>query len=170
MYYFITAFLVVFQTFNASLLLVEGLGKSELCLHMVQAFLVWPGFVFVWTSMSLLNHDCQPNCVMIFEGKRLTLRAVKVIRPCEEVPVHPYTLTYTLFPARLVLFLLFFFTLSHSHTPYFTLALSFSKWPGTFKCMGSRRKWNGWVSAVTGPKKTLPIFFWGKSFLFIYLF
>ncbi|ROJ78795.1 Histone-lysine N-methyltransferase SMYD3, partial [Anabarilius grahami] len=41
-------------------------------------------------SMSLLNHDCQPNCVMIFKGKRLTLRAVRVIRPCEEL-----TISYT---------------------------------------------------------------------------
>uniref|UniRef100_A0A9J8CTZ8 [histone H3]-lysine(4) N-trimethyltransferase n=1 Tax=Cyprinus carpio carpio TaxID=630221 RepID=A0A9J8CTZ8_CYPCA len=41
--------------------------------------------VGLYPSMSLLNHDCQPNCVMIFEGKRLTLRAVRLIRPCEEV-------------------------------------------------------------------------------------
>ncbi|CAM4648661.1 unnamed protein product [Leuciscus chuanchicus] len=46
--------------------------------------------VGLYPSMSLLNHDCQPNCVMIFEGKRLTLRAVKVIRPCEEL-----TISYT---------------------------------------------------------------------------
>ncbi|KAK7142680.1 hypothetical protein R3I94_012132 [Phoxinus phoxinus] len=43
--------------------------------------------VGLYPSMSLLNHDCQPNCVMIFEGKRLTLRAVKVIRPCEELTI-----------------------------------------------------------------------------------
>uniref|UniRef100_A0A673IXH8 [histone H3]-lysine(4) N-trimethyltransferase n=1 Tax=Sinocyclocheilus rhinocerous TaxID=307959 RepID=A0A673IXH8_9TELE len=41
--------------------------------------------VGLYLSMSLLNHDCQPNCVMISEGKRLTLRAVRLIRPCEEV-------------------------------------------------------------------------------------
>ncbi|XP_077095121.1 histone-lysine N-methyltransferase SMYD3 [Siphateles boraxobius] len=46
--------------------------------------------VGLYPSMSLLNHDCHPNCVMIFEGKRLTLRAVKVIRPCEEL-----TISYT---------------------------------------------------------------------------
>ncbi|KAG1973171.1 histone-lysine N-methyltransferase SMYD3 [Pimephales promelas] len=46
--------------------------------------------VGLYPSMSLLNHDCRPNCVMIFEGKRLTLRAVKVIRPCEEL-----TISYT---------------------------------------------------------------------------
>uniref|UniRef100_A0A673M881 [histone H3]-lysine(4) N-trimethyltransferase n=1 Tax=Sinocyclocheilus rhinocerous TaxID=307959 RepID=A0A673M881_9TELE len=41
--------------------------------------------VGLYPSMPLLTHDCQPNCVMIFEGKRLTLRAVRLIRPCEEV-------------------------------------------------------------------------------------
>ncbi|XP_056112125.1 histone-lysine N-methyltransferase SMYD3 [Rhinichthys klamathensis goyatoka] len=46
--------------------------------------------VGLYPSMSLLNHDCHPNCVMIFEGKRLTLRAVKVIGPCEEL-----TISYT---------------------------------------------------------------------------
>uniref|UniRef100_A0A8C2HJT9 [histone H3]-lysine(4) N-trimethyltransferase n=1 Tax=Cyprinus carpio TaxID=7962 RepID=A0A8C2HJT9_CYPCA len=46
--------------------------------------------VGLYPSMSLLNHDCQPNCVMIFEGKRLTLRAVRLIRPCEEL-----TISYT---------------------------------------------------------------------------
>uniref|UniRef100_A0A671RYC4 SET and MYND domain containing 3 n=1 Tax=Sinocyclocheilus anshuiensis TaxID=1608454 RepID=A0A671RYC4_9TELE len=46
--------------------------------------------VGLYLSMSLLNHDCQPNCVMIFEGKRLTLRAVRLIRPCEEL-----TISYT---------------------------------------------------------------------------
>ncbi|XP_073783522.1 histone-lysine N-methyltransferase SMYD3 isoform X2 [Danio rerio] len=40
--------------------------------------------------MSLLNHDCQPNCIMMFEGKRLTLRAVRVIRSAEEL-----TISYT---------------------------------------------------------------------------
>ncbi|RXN27354.1 histone-lysine N-methyltransferase SMYD3-like protein [Labeo rohita] len=46
--------------------------------------------VGLYPSMSLLNHDCQPNCVMIFEGKRLTLRAVRLIKPCEEL-----TISYT---------------------------------------------------------------------------
>uniref|UniRef100_A0A672PFW5 [histone H3]-lysine(4) N-trimethyltransferase n=1 Tax=Sinocyclocheilus grahami TaxID=75366 RepID=A0A672PFW5_SINGR len=46
--------------------------------------------VGLYLSMSLLNQDCQPNCVMIFEGKRLTLRAVRLIRPCEEL-----TISYT---------------------------------------------------------------------------
>uniref|UniRef100_A0A673MCS3 [histone H3]-lysine(4) N-trimethyltransferase n=1 Tax=Sinocyclocheilus rhinocerous TaxID=307959 RepID=A0A673MCS3_9TELE len=46
--------------------------------------------VGLYPSMPLLTHDCQPNCVMIFEGKRLTLRAVRLIRPCEEL-----TISYT---------------------------------------------------------------------------
>ncbi|XP_051723627.1 histone-lysine N-methyltransferase SMYD3 [Ctenopharyngodon idella] len=43
--------------------------------------------VGLYPSMSLLNHNCQPNCVMMFEGKRLELRAVRVIRPCEELTI-----------------------------------------------------------------------------------
>ncbi|XP_055029268.2 histone-lysine N-methyltransferase SMYD3 [Misgurnus anguillicaudatus] len=46
--------------------------------------------VGLYPSMSLLNHDCQPNCVMMFEGKRLMLRAVRVIGACEEL-----TISYT---------------------------------------------------------------------------
>ncbi|XP_051503013.1 histone-lysine N-methyltransferase SMYD3 isoform X1 [Myxocyprinus asiaticus] len=46
--------------------------------------------VGLYPSMSLLNHDCQPNCVMVFEGKKLTLRAVRFIRTCEEL-----TISYT---------------------------------------------------------------------------
>uniref|UniRef100_A0A3B5LW73 [histone H3]-lysine(4) N-trimethyltransferase n=1 Tax=Xiphophorus couchianus TaxID=32473 RepID=A0A3B5LW73_9TELE len=34
--------------------------------------------------LSLLNHDCRPNCVMVFEGERLQLRAVQDIRPKDE--------------------------------------------------------------------------------------
>ena len=36
-------------------------------------------------SLSLLNHDCRPNCVMVFEGTKLRLRAVRDISPDEEV-------------------------------------------------------------------------------------
>lgn len=46
--------------------------------------------VGLYPSMSLLNHDCQPNCVMIFEGKTLYLRAIKDIQPQEEL-----TISYT---------------------------------------------------------------------------
>ncbi|XP_030642992.1 histone-lysine N-methyltransferase SMYD3 [Chanos chanos] len=46
--------------------------------------------VGLYPSMSLLNHDCQPNCVMVFEGKRLQLRAVRDIQPQEEL-----TISYT---------------------------------------------------------------------------
>ncbi|KAG5265409.1 hypothetical protein AALO_G00242160 [Alosa alosa] len=52
---------------------------------------VWcsAGF-WVLQSMSLLNHDCQPNCVMMFEGKTLYLRAITDIQPQEEL-----TISYT---------------------------------------------------------------------------
>ncbi|KAA0710908.1 Histone-lysine N-methyltransferase SMYD3 [Triplophysa tibetana] len=46
--------------------------------------------VGLYPSMSLLNHDCRPNCVMMFEGKTLKLRAIRVIRACEEL-----TISYT---------------------------------------------------------------------------
>lgn len=36
-------------------------------------------------SLSLLNHDCRPNCVMVFERTKLQLRAVRDINPEEEV-------------------------------------------------------------------------------------
>ncbi|XP_053093470.1 histone-lysine N-methyltransferase SMYD3 isoform X2 [Pangasianodon hypophthalmus] len=38
----------------------------------------------LYPSMSLLNHDCRPNCVMMFVGKKLELRAVRRIQPFEE--------------------------------------------------------------------------------------
>ncbi|KAM4744920.1 histone-lysine N-methyltransferase SMYD3 isoform 2-T2 [Anableps anableps] len=43
--------------------------------------------VGLYLSLSLLNHDCQPNCVMVFEGKRLQLRAVRDISPKEEITI-----------------------------------------------------------------------------------
>ncbi|KAG9268984.1 histone-lysine N-methyltransferase SMYD3-like [Astyanax mexicanus] len=46
--------------------------------------------VGLYPSMSLLNHDCRPNCVMVFLGKRLQLRAVRNIQPTEEL-----TISYT---------------------------------------------------------------------------
>ncbi|XP_062379810.1 histone-lysine N-methyltransferase SMYD3 [Sardina pilchardus] len=46
--------------------------------------------VGLYPSMSLLNHDCQPNCVMMFEGKTLYLRAITDIQPQEEL-----TISYT---------------------------------------------------------------------------
>ncbi|XP_076834812.1 histone-lysine N-methyltransferase SMYD3 [Brachyhypopomus gauderio] len=46
--------------------------------------------VGIYPSMSLLNHDCQPNCVMVFVGKKLHLRAIRNIQPCEEL-----TISYT---------------------------------------------------------------------------
>ncbi|CAJ0929495.1 unnamed protein product, partial [Ranitomeya imitator] len=38
-----------------------------------------------YESMSLLNHSCDPNCVIVFDGTRLHLRTVKEIPQGEEV-------------------------------------------------------------------------------------
>ncbi|MED6270724.1 hypothetical protein CHARACLAT_013257, partial [Characodon lateralis] len=43
--------------------------------------------VGLYPSLSLLNHDCRPNCVMVFEGTRLQLRAVQDISPKEELTI-----------------------------------------------------------------------------------
>uniref|UniRef100_A0A3P9IQ01 [histone H3]-lysine(4) N-trimethyltransferase n=1 Tax=Oryzias latipes TaxID=8090 RepID=A0A3P9IQ01_ORYLA len=40
--------------------------------------------VGLYPSLSLLNHDCRPNCVMVFNGTELQLRAVQDIDPGEE--------------------------------------------------------------------------------------
>lgn len=41
----------------------------------------------LYPSMSLLNHSCDPNCVMVFEGKLLRLRAVQQIQQDEELTI-----------------------------------------------------------------------------------
>ncbi|KAJ7989133.1 hypothetical protein DPEC_G00316360 [Dallia pectoralis] len=43
--------------------------------------------VGLYPSMSLLNHDCRPNCVMLFQGKTLQLRAIRAIQPAEELTI-----------------------------------------------------------------------------------
>ncbi|XP_041644416.1 histone-lysine N-methyltransferase SMYD3 [Cheilinus undulatus] len=43
--------------------------------------------VGLYPSLSLLNHDCRPNCVMVFEGTRLQLRAVQDISAEEELTI-----------------------------------------------------------------------------------
>ncbi|XP_055363404.1 histone-lysine N-methyltransferase SMYD3 isoform X2 [Betta splendens] len=43
--------------------------------------------VGLYPSLSLLNHDCRPNCVMVFEGTTLHLRAVREINPEEELTI-----------------------------------------------------------------------------------
>nr|XP_057945190.1 histone-lysine N-methyltransferase SMYD3 [Doryrhamphus excisus] len=43
--------------------------------------------VGLYPSLSLLNHDCRPNCVMVFEGAKLHLRAVQDIKPGEELTI-----------------------------------------------------------------------------------
>ncbi|XP_034385427.1 histone-lysine N-methyltransferase SMYD3 isoform X1 [Cyclopterus lumpus] len=43
--------------------------------------------VGLYPSLSLLNHDCRPNCVMVFVGTKLQLRAVRDINPEEELTI-----------------------------------------------------------------------------------
>ncbi|KAK5935098.1 hypothetical protein CgunFtcFv8_020488 [Champsocephalus gunnari] len=43
--------------------------------------------VGLYPSLSLLNHDCRPNCVMVFVGTKLHLRAVRDINPKEELTI-----------------------------------------------------------------------------------
>ncbi|XP_057707356.1 histone-lysine N-methyltransferase SMYD3 [Corythoichthys intestinalis] len=43
--------------------------------------------VGLYPSLSLLNHDCRPNCVTVFEGTKLHLRAVRDIKPAEELTI-----------------------------------------------------------------------------------
>ncbi|XP_018412559.1 PREDICTED: histone-lysine N-methyltransferase SMYD3 [Nanorana parkeri] len=43
--------------------------------------------VGLYPSMSLLNHSCDPNCVIVFEGTCLQLRAVKKIPKGEELTI-----------------------------------------------------------------------------------
>ncbi|XP_073484122.1 histone-lysine N-methyltransferase SMYD3 [Aquarana catesbeiana] len=43
--------------------------------------------VGLYPSMSLLNHSCDPNCVIVFEGTCLQLRSVKKILKGEELTI-----------------------------------------------------------------------------------
>ncbi|XP_038617029.1 histone-lysine N-methyltransferase SMYD3 isoform X1 [Tachyglossus aculeatus] len=43
--------------------------------------------VGLYPSMSLLNHSCDPNCVIVFEGTSLFLRAVREIQTGEELTI-----------------------------------------------------------------------------------
>ncbi|KAM7118129.1 histone-lysine N-methyltransferase SMYD3 isoform 1-T1 [Ciconia maguari] len=43
--------------------------------------------VGLYPSMSLLNHSCDPNCVIIFEGYQLLLRSVREIQIGEELTI-----------------------------------------------------------------------------------
>lgn len=43
--------------------------------------------VGLYPSLSLLNHDCRPNCVMVFEGTNLQLRAVRDINARDELTI-----------------------------------------------------------------------------------
>lgn len=39
----------------------------------------------VYPAPSLVNHSCDPNCVVLFRGKQLLLRSVLPINPGEQV-------------------------------------------------------------------------------------
>uniref|UniRef100_A0ACB8GB06 SET and MYND domain-containing protein 3 n=1 Tax=Sphaerodactylus townsendi TaxID=933632 RepID=A0ACB8GB06_9SAUR len=41
--------------------------------------------VGLYPSMSLLNNSCDPNCVIVFEGRQLYLHSVREIQIGEEV-------------------------------------------------------------------------------------
>ncbi|KAL4623869.1 histone-lysine N-methyltransferase SMYD3 [Arapaima gigas] len=43
--------------------------------------------VGLYPSMSLLNHDCEPNCVVMFQGIQLHLRAIRDIKALEELTI-----------------------------------------------------------------------------------
>ncbi|XP_076012268.1 histone-lysine N-methyltransferase SMYD3 isoform X2 [Genypterus blacodes] len=43
--------------------------------------------VGLYPSLSLLNHACKPNCVMVFEGTKIHLRAVQDVSPQEELTI-----------------------------------------------------------------------------------
>ncbi|XP_032776086.1 histone-lysine N-methyltransferase SMYD3 isoform X5 [Strigops habroptila] len=43
--------------------------------------------VGLYPSMSLLNHSCAPNCVIVFEGYQLLLRSVREIQIGEELTI-----------------------------------------------------------------------------------
>ncbi|EFB22882.1 hypothetical protein PANDA_013199 [Ailuropoda melanoleuca] len=47
--------------------------------------------VGLYPSMSLLNHSCDPNCSIVFNGPHLLLRAVRDIEAGEEDPCAQYT-------------------------------------------------------------------------------
>ncbi|XP_025958444.2 histone-lysine N-methyltransferase SMYD3 isoform X1 [Dromaius novaehollandiae] len=43
--------------------------------------------VGLYPSMSLLNHSCDPNCVIVFEGYQLLLRSIREIQIGEELTI-----------------------------------------------------------------------------------
>ncbi|XP_059504711.1 histone-lysine N-methyltransferase SMYD3 isoform X4 [Stegostoma tigrinum] len=50
--------------------------------------------VGLYPSMSLLNHSCDPNCVIVFDGKQLQLHAIRQIQADEEVISYGLTISY----------------------------------------------------------------------------
>ena len=43
--------------------------------------------VGLYPSMSLLNHSCDPNCSIVFNGPHLLLRAVRDVEAGEELTI-----------------------------------------------------------------------------------
>ncbi len=39
----------------------------------------------LYRTASLLNHSCQPNCVSLFDGTRLSIRSIEKISQGEQV-------------------------------------------------------------------------------------
>lgn len=65
-------------------------GKTAMCILMCNSFgLLAPTFDSLGTMLdpriSLLNHSCAPNAVIVFDGPKLTLRALHRIKKGEEV-------------------------------------------------------------------------------------
>lgn len=60
----------------------------------------WSLLFFLSCSMSLLNHSCDPNCSIVFNGPHLLLRAVRDIEAGEEVRNPCFPLAGLLFHQR----------------------------------------------------------------------
>jgi SET and MYND domain-containing protein len=41
--------------------------------------------VGIYPTLSLINHDCSPNCIALFDGKKVTIRAISDIKKGDEV-------------------------------------------------------------------------------------
>jgi len=61
------------------------MASQQLC-GMWPAHLQWS--VFCNHRPSLLNHSCEPNCVVVFDGPLLHLRTIREIQPGEQVHSH----------------------------------------------------------------------------------
>ena len=41
----------------------------------------------IYPRMALLNHDCRPNCVAVFQGPAIVVRAIAPISPGDEITI-----------------------------------------------------------------------------------